>query len=67
MLFNSFVKIDSDIIGTGADNYTGQIGRIIGKFPSFHVLEDNLYRIYFEDGHIKQFFIWQFSIVNFSE
>ena len=50
MLFNSFVKVDSDIIGTGADNYAGQTGRIIGKYPSSNPLEDNLYKICFENG-----------------
>ena len=67
MLFNSFVKIDSDIIGTGADNYAGQTGRIVGKYPSSSPLEDNLYKICFENGERKCFFNWQFSTVNLSE
>ena len=64
MMFNSFVKIDNDFIGIGANNYTGKIGRIIGKYPSSNPLEDNLYQICIEDGERKYFFIWQFSIVN---
>lgn len=67
MLFNSFVKIDSDIICTGADNYAGQTGRIIGKYPSSNPLEDNLYKICFDDGEGKYFFNWQFSVVNFPD
>ena len=67
MMFNSFVKIDEDIIGTGADNYAGKIGRIIGVYPSDFGFESNLYKIYFEDMSIKNFFDWQFSIVNLSE
>lgn len=64
MLFNTFVKINGDIIGTGADNYNGKIGRIIGKYPSF---DNNFYKIYFGNGQIKNFFIWQFSVFNLSE
>ena len=67
MLFNSFVKIDGDIMGTGADNYTGQTVRIIGKYPFSNPLTDNLYQIYFENGERRNFFIWQFSVVNFQD
>ena len=64
MLFNSFVKIDSDIIGFSANDYAGRIGRIVGKYSSSNPLEDNLYKICFENGERRNFFIWQFSIVN---
>ena len=63
MLFNSLVKIEYS--GFSANNYyTGRIGRIIGKYSSSNPLEDNLYKICFENGERRNFFIWQFSIVN---
>ena len=63
MMFNSFVKIDDDFVGIGANDYTGKIGRIVGKYPT----DDSLYTIYFENGERKNFFTWQFSVVNLSD
>ena len=63
MLFNSLVKIEYNGFSAN-DYYTGRIGRIIGKYPASNPLEDNLYQICFENGERRNFFIWQFSIVN---
>lgn len=67
MLYNSFVKIDNDIFSVSTNNYSGKIGRVVGKYPARCELDNHLYCICFENGERKNFFIWQFSVVNLSE